>query len=192
MCGIAGIVSLDGAPVDAAGLERASAAIAHRGPDDTGAWLDADRCVGLAHRRLSIIDLSSAGHQPFASDDGAVQLVFNGEVYNFLELRAELEALGRRFRSRSDTEVVVQAYQVWGPACVRRLRGMFAFGLWDAPRRRLLLARDRLGIKPLYVYRDERRLVFASELKAVEAVPDLDLGIDDTALYDFLTYLYVP
>src|SRR5262249_14370639 len=192
MCGIAGILSLDGGPVDAAGLERASAAVAHRGPDDSGSWLDDGRRIGLAHRRLSILDLSSAGHQPFASDDGAVTLVFNGEIYNFLDLRAELEGLGHRFRSRSDTEVIVHAYLAWGTRCVRRLRGMFAFGLWDGPRRRLVLARDRLGIKPLYVYRDARRLAFASELKAIEALPGVDLAVDDTALYDFLTYLYVP
>ena len=192
MCGIAGLLSLDGAPIDEAGLSRASDAIAHRGPDDHGLWLDAERRVGLAHRRLSILDLSSAGHQPFASDDGALQLTYNGEIYNFLELREELAGLGHRFRSRSDTEVIVHAYDAWGPSCVRRFRGMFAFGLWDAPRRRLLLARDRLGIKPLYWYRDPRRFAFASELKALEALPGLDLTVDDTALYDFLTYLYVP
>jgi asparagine synthase (glutamine-hydrolysing) len=192
VCGIAGLLSLDGGPIEAGDLDRASRAIAHRGPDDSGEWLDAERGVGLAHRRLSILDLSIAGHQPFASHDGAVQLVFNGEIYNFLELRGELEARGHHFRSRSDTEVIVEAYRAWGPSCVQRLRGMFAFGLWDAPRRRLVLARDRLGIKPLYVYRDERRVAFASELKAIEALPNLNLRIDDTALYDFLTYLYVP
>jgi asparagine synthase (glutamine-hydrolysing) len=206
MCGLVGLVSLGGDPIDELALDRASHAVAHRGPDDAGVWLAPDRRAGLAHRRLAILDVSAAGHQPFAGPgpgagagpgsgadaDDALQLVFNGEIYNFLELRAELVGLGHAFRSRSDTEVVLHAYQAWGPACVRRFRGMFAFAVWDGPRRQLFLARDRLGIKPLYLYRDEGRVAFASELKALEAIPGLDLGVDETALYDFLTYLYVP
>ncbi len=189
MCGIVGLLRPE--PIDPATIQRAQESITHRGPDDAGVWMSPDRHVGFGHRRLSIVDLSAAGHQPFVSD--GVVLVYNGEVYNFPEVRSELERLGHQFRSRTDTEVVLQAYRAWGAHCVRRLRGMFAFALWDVEARRLVLARDRLGIKPLYWYEDPRGvLAFASELKALETLPDLDRKLDDTALWDFLTYLYVP
>jgi len=142
MCGIVGMVSE--VPIEPADLVRARDALAHRGPDGAGIWLDAERRVGLAHRRLSILDLSSAGDQPMTTAEGTLWVTYNGEMYNFLELRAELEALGHPFRSRTDTEVVLRAYLQWGDQCVRRFRGMFALGLWDARRRRLGLARDRL------------------------------------------------
>jgi asparagine synthase (glutamine-hydrolysing) len=179
-------------PIESADLVRARDALAHRGPDGAGIWVDAERRVGLAHRRLSILDLSSAGDQPMTTAEGSLWVTYNGEMYNFLELRAELEGLGHPFRSRTDTEVVLRAYLQWGDQCVRRFRGMFALGLWDTRRRRLLLARDRLGQKPLYYYQDPRRFAFASELKGLTAFPGFDLAPDDSALYDFLTYGYVP
>src|SRR6516162_2626219 len=134
-------------------------AIAHRGPDAEGFWTEPG--IGLVHRRLSIIDLSG-GDQPIGNEDGSVQVVFNGEIYNFQELRAELVARGHRFRTCSDTEVIVHLYEEMGETLVERLRGMFAFALWDRTRRRLVLARDRLGIKPLFVYRDHEKLLFGS------------------------------
>jgi asparagine synthase (glutamine-hydrolysing) len=189
VCGIVGLLRAE--PIDAATVRHATDAIAHRGPDDDGVWVSPDGTVGLGHRRLSIIDTTPAGHQPFIAD--GLAMVYNGEVYNTPALRAELEGRGRVFRSRSDTEVVLEAYRAWGPACVERLRGMFAFGIWDAGARRLVLARDRLGIKPLYWYDDPRGgIAFGSELKALTALPGLALDLDDTAAWDFLTYGYVP
>ena len=165
MCGIAGIVASDALHAD----ERARAVlmrdvIAHRGPDDAGLYAD-DRAA-LAHRRLSIVDLA-AGHQPLANEDESVWIVFNGEIYNHASIRPELESAGHRYRTRSDTETIVHAYEEWGEACVDRLRGMFAFAIWDAPRKRLLLARDRLGVKPLYWSLTAGRLLFASEIKSI-------------------------
>src|SRR6516162_4195582 len=171
MCGIAGILYREPArPVDPAVLKAMGDSIAHRGPDAEGFWNEPG--IGLVHRRLSIIDLAG-GDQPIGNEDGSIQVVFNGEIYNFQELRSELEARGHRFRTRSDTEVLVHLYEEHGEHLVERLRGMFAFALWDRPRRRLLLARDRLGIKPLYVYRDGEKLLFASEPKALLAHPGL-------------------
>jgi asparagine synthase (glutamine-hydrolysing) len=164
----------------------------HRGPDDSGVWLAPDGRAGLSHRRLSILDLSTAGRQPFSDDERDVHLVYNGEVYNFRELRAELEACGWEFRSRTDAEVVLRGYQEWGDDVVHRLQGMFAFGIWDGPRRRLFLARDRLGIKPLHWAEEGDVFAFASELKGIEAGPISDRSLDVSALWDFLTYHYVP
>jgi asparagine synthase (glutamine-hydrolysing) len=189
VCGIVGVV---GIPADVAAVDRARDALSHRGPDDAGTWISADRRVALAHRRLSILDLSPLGRQPMANASGTVQVTYNGEIYNFAALRAELQAAGHRFASGTDTEVVIHAYEQWGDACVDRFRGMFAFGVWDATRRRLLLGRDRVGVKPLYYYDDGTTFAFASELKALEALGGLDLIVDESALYDFLTYLYVP
>src|SRR4051812_27812914 len=167
MCGIAGVIYSDPArPADGAVLKAMGDAIAHRGPDAEGYWAEPE--LGLVHRRLSIIDLA-AGDQPIGNEDGSVQVVFNGEIYNFQGLRADLEARGHRFRTRSDTEVLVHLYEEHGPDLVERLGGMFAFALWDRTRRRLVLARDRLGVKPLHVYRDVEKLVFGSELKAILA-----------------------
>lgn len=190
MCGIAGAIYADPArPVGRALLEALGERIAHRGPD--GAGYLAEPGVGLVHRRLAIIDLAG-GAQPLGNEDGSVQVVFNGEIYNFQGLRAGLEARGHTFRTRSDTEVLVHLYEVYGDRLVERLRGMFAFALWDRPRRRLLLARDRLGIKPLYVYRDAEKLVFASELKAILAHPDVPREVDPAALEDYLALGMVP
>lgn len=165
-------------------------AMTSRGPDDAG--MEIRNGTGLGHRRLSILDLSPAGHQPMCNEDRSVWVVFNGEIYNFAELRRELEGLGHRFVSNSDTEVIVHGWEAWGERCVERLRGMFAFAVWDDRRRVLFLARDRVGIKPLFYYWDGRTLAFASELKALRQCPDLDLAVDPTALFDFLTYLYIP
>jgi asparagine synthase (glutamine-hydrolysing) len=189
MCGIAGILQCDGAVAGAGLLRDMTTAIAHRGPDGDGFFSEGP--VGLGHRRLAIIDLVS-GDQPMSSPDGSVVLIFNGEIYNFRELRRELEARGAAFRTSSDTEVVLQAYQAWGVDCLARLRGMFAFALWDKRRRRLFLARDRVGIKPLVYAWDGRRLLFASEIKAVLEDPRLPRELDWEALRDFLTLHYIP
>ncbi|HZY88419.1 MAG TPA: asparagine synthase (glutamine-hydrolyzing) [Gemmataceae bacterium] len=190
MCGIAGVLYADpGRPADRAVLTAMGGAIAHRGPDGEGYW--AEPGVGLVHRRLSIIDLGG-GAQPLGNEDGSVQVVFNGEIYNFQELRAGLEARGHRFRTYSDTEVLVHLYEEEGEGLVGRLRGMFAFALWDRRRRRLLLARDRVGIKPLYVYRDAEKLLFGSEIKALLAHPGVARAIDVAGLEDYLAFGMVP
>src|SRR5207237_1866285 len=161
MCGIAGVCFADPSRLpERAALQAMGDSLAHRGPDAEGFWQEPG--IGLVHRRLSIIDLAG-GDQPIANEDGSLQVVFNGEIYNFQELRAGLEARGHRFRTRSDTEVLVHLYEEHGEDLVERLRGMFAFALWDRRRRRLVLARDRLGIKPLYVYRAADKLVSGSE-----------------------------
>jgi asparagine synthase (glutamine-hydrolysing) len=186
MCGIAGVIYADpDRPVSAELLRALGDSIAHRGPDAEGFWSEPG--VGLVHRRLSIIDLST-GDQPIGNEDGSVQVVFNGEIYNFQALRADLEAKGHRFRTHSDTEVLVHLYEEHGEHLVERLRGMFTFAIWDRTRRVLLLARDRLGIKPLYLYRDADKLVFGSELKAILAHPDVPRAVDIAALEDYLAF----
>jgi asparagine synthase (glutamine-hydrolysing) len=190
MCGIAGVLYADPArTADPEVLRAMGASIAHRGPDAEGTWSEPG--VGLVHRRLSILDLAGGG-QPLGNEDGAVQVVFNGEIYNFQELRSWLEARGHRFRTRSDTEVLVHLYEEEGPDLVGRLRGMFAFALWDHNGGQLLLARDRLGIKPLYFYRDAEKLVFGSELKAILAHPGVGRAVDVAALEDYLAFGMVP
>jgi asparagine synthase (glutamine-hydrolysing) len=190
MCGIAGVFYADASkPPDATVLKSMGDAIAHRGPDAEGFL--AEPGVGLVHRRLSIIDLTG-GDQPIGIEDGSVQIIFNGEIYNYQHLRAGLEARGHRLRTHSDTEVIVHLYEEEGERLVERLRGMFTFAIWDRPRRRLLLARDRLGIKPLYVYRDAEKVVFGSELKAILAHPSVPRQIDPLALEDYLAYGMVP
>ncbi len=163
-----GIIDLTGAPVDASLLEAMGGVTRHRGPDDLGAHVDGACAIGMT--RLSIIDLAG-GHQPIANEDETAWLVCNGEIYNFRELRRELEAAGHRFRTHSDSEVLLHGYEQWGDAVVERMNGMFGFALWDARRRRLLVGRDRLGIKPIYVHSDGRRLVFATEAKAILTLP---------------------
>ena len=177
MCGIVGVAS--GLPVsDRAWLPKGRDAMAHRGPDDVGEWWSPDGCVGLAHRRLAIVDLSAAGHQPMQDLSGSVTITFNGEIYNFQDLRDELAARGHRFRSTSDTEVILAAYREWGTDCLARLNGAFAFAIHDAPGRRVLLARDRAGEKPLFYTLAGGALRFASELKALLADPALPRRID--------------
>ena len=191
MCGFVGVVSRRG-QVDVDSVRRMRDTLVHRGPDDEGMYVSADGTVALGHRRLSIIDLSPLGRQPMGNEDETVWAVYNGEIYNFRQLRAELEELGHTFRSNTDTEVIVHGYEQWGGACVERFRGMFALAVWDEPRRRVFLARDRIGIKPLFYYWDGDVFIFASELKAITGYPGVDTGMDTSALFDYLTYLYIP
>jgi asparagine synthase (glutamine-hydrolysing) len=191
MCGIVGIAA-EAAISKRAWLAVGRDSMRHRGPDDCGEWWSADGCVGLGHRRLAIIDLSPAGHQPMAASRGGLHIVLNGEIYNFTELRRELIARGCSFRSDSDTEVLLEAYQEWGAECLARLNGMFAFAIYDEPRRRLFLARDRAGEKPLFYAARGGELRFASELKALMADPDFARRIDPLALDCYLTMGFVP
>lgn len=189
MCGIAGILDTRERPADAAVLKRMCDQLAHRGPDAEGFHVRGP--VGLGHRRLSIIDLAG-GAQPLANEDGTVWVTFNGEVYNFGDLRGPLEARGHRFATHSDTEVVVHAYEEYGPRCVEHFRGMFAFAVWDGPNRRLFLARDRLGKKPLFYTVADGQFVFASELQGLLQHPGVRREVDPTAVDDYLTYGYIP
>lgn len=188
MCGIAGIYNPGGA-ADEALLRRMTNAMVHRGPDNEGYYLRPP--IGLGMRRLSIIDLEG-GRQPIGNEDGTLQIVFNGEIYNYRELQVELTAHGHRLATRSDTEVIVHLYEEFGAGCLNRLNGMFAFALWDANREELFLARDRLGVKPLYYWSDGRTLVFASELKALLLHPAVPREFDAQALADYLTFMYIP
>ena len=188
MCGIAGVlVRGDGAAIDPGLIETIRDAQRHRGPDDSGLWISSDARIGLGHRRLSIVDLSPLGRQPMASEDGRFHLVFNGEIYNFRELRRELEGLGHRFRSQSDTEVLLHGYREWKLGLLDRLRGMFAFAIHDAHTDEILLARDPLGIKPCYVAEEPGRVGFASEVQALRGVFD-DGGIDPEAVIAYLVW----
>ncbi|HEU4829366.1 MAG TPA: asparagine synthase (glutamine-hydrolyzing) [Gemmatimonadales bacterium] len=186
MCGLVGVVDLRGEPVAHETLRRMSEAVAHRGRDGEGLWVEGG--VGLGHRRLAIIDLSPAGRQPMLTPDGRYAIVYNGEIYNFQELRAELQGLGHGFISQSDTEVLLHAFQEWGPACLGRLNGMFAFGIWDRQARRLFLARDRHGIKPLYYWTDGRRFAFASEIKSLLTLPGFQRRICLPAVHQYFTF----
>jgi asparagine synthase (glutamine-hydrolysing) len=191
MCGIAGRVNYrTGAPVSAEMVGRMCDLIAHRGPDGDGVW--AEGPVALGHRRLAIIDLSPAGRQPMTSSDGRLTITFNGEIYNFLELRRDLEARGHAFRSKTDTEVMLAAYREWGVDCLGRFRGMFAFALWDARTRVLFAARDRVGKKPLHYWIDRDGLAFASEPKAFLADPGFTPEPNFAAISAYLNYQYVP
>lgn len=194
MCGIFGAVYFGSNTVPLSGplVSRIRDTMRHRGPDDAGLWLSPDQRVALAHRRLSIIDLTPDGRQPMANETETVRVTFNGEIYNYLDLRRELLGRGHRFCSRSDTEVILHLYEEVGVRCVERLDGMFAFGLWDEPNRRLLLARDRLGVKPLYYTRQHGMLLFASEIKALVAHPLVERDLDPEALYHYLTFKAVP
>lgn len=186
MCGIAGVFNLDGEPVAAGLLKRMTDAIAHRGPDGEGHYTDGP--IGLGHRRLSIIDLSAAARQPMGNETGDIVLVYNGEIYNFQALRVELESKGHRFHSQTDSEVVIHGYEEWGDACVTRFNGMFAFALWDRPRRRLFLARDRYGIKPLYYWSNGASFAFGSEIKALLPHPRFAVRVDRPALLEYFTF----
>jgi asparagine synthase (glutamine-hydrolysing) len=191
MCGIAGIFELDmRSRPDQGVLKRMTDLIAHRGPDDSGHFVDDN--VGLGNRRLSVIDLSPAGHQPMGSDDGSLWITYNGECYNYAELASRLRARGHRFRSTSDTEVILRLYEEMGEAFLGELDGMFAFAIWDRRKKELLLARDRLGIKPLYYCAGGRRFTFASELKALLADPATPSGLDLAALGDYLHLMSIP
>jgi|CXWL01.1.fsa_nt_gi asparagine synthase (glutamine-hydrolysing) len=188
MCGICGYIGDDRPEL----LERMASAMIHRGPDDSGTWHDQAARVGLAHRRLSIIDLSPAGHQPMTNEDGTIWISFNGEIYNYPELRERLLAKGHKFRSNSDTETIIHLYEEMGTACLNELNGIFAFALWDGRKRELMLARDHAGIKPLYYRQDGDRLYFASEIKALLQIPDTPRRLNRQAIHDYLTFLWVP
>jgi asparagine synthase (glutamine-hydrolysing) len=193
MCGIAGILAFsDAFPLDEATVRRMTDTLRHRGPDDAGTLVRRDERVALGHRRLSIIDLSAAGHQPMGNEDGTVWITYNGEVYNHAELRAGLEARGHRYRSRTDTETIVHLYEEHGPRCLERLHGMFALAIWDARRRTLLLARDRLGVKPLFYAQLPHGLVFGSEVKAILEHPAVPRDLDEDAFGDYLTFGFTP
>ena len=191
MCGIVGYVSIN-KPCSTALLLEMRDSLRHRGPDDADAWSSEDGLVALAHRRLAIIDLSPAGRQPMADSGGRLQIVFNGEIYNYQEVRRELETRNHIFHTASDTEVILEAYLEWGDDCLRRLNGMFAFALYDRTRRRLLLARDRAGEKPLFYRHDNGTVTFASELKALLTDPSCPRALDVEALDFYLAFGYVP
>ncbi|MBN1292895.1 MAG: asparagine synthase (glutamine-hydrolyzing) [Candidatus Latescibacteria bacterium] len=186
MCGIAGIFNLGGETVSPESLRRMTKAIAHRGPDGEGFFTDS--FIGLGHRRLSVLDLSPAGHQPMRTPDNQLVLTYNGEIYNFKELRAELESVGHQFRSGTDTEVVLHAYQEWGENCLKRFNGMFAFAVWDINRHELFVARDRYGIKPLYYTFHNNTFLFASEQKAMLTFPSLRKDPDLEGLIEYFTF----
>ena len=186
MCGIAGLVNLNGNPAESVLLRKMTDAIAHRGPDGEGIFTD--RSLGLGHRRLAIIDLSPAGRQPMQTADRRFVLTYNGEVYNFQELRAELQAMGYQFRSRTDSEVVLYAWAAWGAKALDRLNGMFAFAIWDRQEQELVLARDRYGIKPLYYVELPHTLLFGSEVKAMLAHPVMRAELDPEALLEYMTF----
>ncbi len=189
MCGICGIYDMQGDRVDDLALDAMNNALSHRGPDGDGKFLEGP--IGLGHRRLSIIDVGG-GAQPMSNEDDSLQLVFNGEIYNYIELREELIKAGHRFKTKSDTEVIVHGYEQWGVDCVKRFNGIFAFALWDSRLRRLFLARDHLGVKPLYYAFVNGRIIFASEIKALLQDPRCPREVDTKALGDLFTYRYVP
>ena len=186
MCGIIGVCNRKGEAVPANLLKRMTDIIAHRGPDSEGHYTDGP--VGLGHRRLSIIDLSPLGHQPMANENGDVIIVFNGEIYNFQKLRIELEARGHQFHSQTDTEAIIHAYEEWGDDCVRRFNGMFAFAIWDRPRQRLFLARDRYGVKPLYWFFKNETLLFGSEIKGLLEHPLVSRALCFPALNEYFSF----
>ncbi len=186
MCGIAGYVNTDGRPASAAIVAAMAAAIAHRGPDGEGAW--AEGAVALGHRRLAIIDLSAAAAQPMSTADRRLTITYNGEIYNYRELRSELQQRGHTFRSTSDTEVLLAAYAEWGQSALLKLNGMFAFALWDAERRELVLARDRFGVKPLYYGERGGVVAFGSEIKALFKHPAIEARLCQEGLVEYFTF----
>ena len=191
MCGIFGIKYLDEAKaVQESLVIEATRLMAHRGPDDSGCWVDGS--IGLGHRRLSIIDLSPLGHQPMFNEDGSVGLVFNGEIYNYRELFQPLCELGHRFRSKTDTEVIIHAYEEWGCDCLRRFNGMFAFAVWDKRRQSLWVVRDRLGVKPLYYFWDGATFAFSSEIKPILNCGVLRPELNEQVLDAYFSLGYVP
>lgn len=190
MCGICGVLNFGmNESVNKETLKRMCAVMSHRGPDDEGFFVEEN--AGLGMRRLSIIDLST-GHQPISNEDGTVWIVFNGEIYNHLTLREELQDKGHKFSTNTDTEAIVHAYEEYGEDCVSRLRGMFAFAIWDRSKKKLFIGRDRLGIKPLYYYVDDKRFIFGSELKVILQYPEVPKDLDFEALDNFLTFEYIP
>lgn len=199
MCGICGKIDFNGKPIDRDLIKRMCQKMVHRGPDDEGIFIgpgskaqSSKINIGLGHRRLSIIDLSEAGHQPMCNEDESVWIVYNGEIYNFLEIRERLEGKGHIFKSHTDTEVIIHAYEEWGYDCINHFRGMFAFGIWDDRKKRLCLARDRMGVKPLFYSFKNKNLVFASTLQSLIQDEDISKEIDMSAIDYYLTYSYIP
>src|SRR5947208_324787 len=196
MCGIVGALSFERSEfaVTAPYLVRMRETMVHRGPDGDGLWISEDGSVGLGFRRLKIIDLSDQANQPMSNEDGSLQLVYNGEIYNHPEIRRELEQLGGHVwkTDHSDTEVILHAFEEWGIDCLARFRGMFAFGLWEEPSRQLWLVRDRIGIKPLYYSIHHGRVTFASEIKALLEDPDQRRAVHEPALFHYLSFLATP
>lgn len=191
MCGIAGQLKFNGR-VEETTIISMTNAIKHRGPDGDGVYLNADATLALGHRRLSFLDLSTAGKQPMTNEDGTLWITYNGEIYNYVELKAELVKLGHVFHSHTDTEVIIHGYEQWGSDVLHRLKGMFAFAIWDETKRELFLARDRFGIKPLYYYYEDGNFVFASEIKGIKANSDVKTTLDYTSFADYFVYRYVP
>ena len=193
MCGICGdLVLTSGERVMPDAVVAMRTTLEHRGPDGAGLFVSPDARVGLGFRRLRIIDLSPAADQPMSNEDGTIHIVFNGEIYNFKDLRSELAVRGHRFRTHSDTETILHLYEDEGLDAMQRLEGMFALAIWDEGRRRLVLARDRAGKKPLYVYRDARRIAFASEIKALFAHPAIPLEVDPESVPVYFARGHVP
>src|SRR5579872_4418673 len=196
MCGIVGALAFDHSTrkLTRAYITQMRDTMVHRGPDGAGAWLSEDGRVALGHRRLSMIDLSSAADQPMSNTDGSLTIVFNGEIYNHAEIRRELEQLGgyQWKTDHSDTEVILHAFTQWGVDCVEKFRGMFAIGLWDARRRELWLIRDRIGIKPLYYSVHHGRITFASEIKALLQDPEQERAVEEESLYQYLSFNATP
>ena len=194
MCGICGILHFEGSsqPVNEGLLRSMAEKIRHRGPDSDGIYLSPQKNLGFGFRRLAIVDLSPAGNQPMCNEDGTVWIVFNGEIYNHAKLRPALEAAGHRYRSRSDTETLIHAYEEYGPQFVQKLEGMFAIAIWDSKKQKLFLFRDRIGIKPLYYTQANNRLVFASEIKAILEDPSIQRDVDETALSHYFTFIATP
>ena len=186
MCGITGIFNFDQRPFSLEVLKKMTDIISHRGPDGEGVW--ADTYIGLGHRRLAIIDLSEAARQPMNDGNDRYVITYNGEVYNFQELRAELETLGYKFKSHTDSEVVLKSWCEWGTDALLKFNGMFAFAIWDKKEKRLFLARDRCGIKPLYYWYQKNRLVFGSEVKSIIQHPEFSPGVSIPALNEYFSF----
>jgi len=186
MCGLNGIYNLNGKPADSFLIQKMNNVLNHRGPDDKGCFCFNQ--VGLGHTRLSIIDLSQAGHQPMSNDNESLWIVYNGEIYNFQEIRKSLQALGYKFKSETDTEVILFSYQEWGVNCLEKFNGMFAFAIWDKNKEQLFLARDRLGQKPLYYYYDQEKFVFASEIKAILENKNIKREINPQGMVNYFTF----
>ncbi len=186
MCGIVGIFNFEGQPVPYSQIKAMTDSLVHRGPEGQGQYIDDN--IGLGHRRLAIIDLTPAGHQPMQTSDGRYTITYNGEIYNFKEIRIELQSLGVQFHSNTDTEVVLKAYAHWHEACVHKFNGMFAFAIWDKKSKKLFIARDRYGIKPLYYYREDHYFVFGSEIKAIIASDLYQKALDKEGLLEYLTF----
>lgn len=191
MCGICGIADPDGS-INKMELMKMRDTMIHRGPDGAGIYISKDKKIGLGHRRLNIIDLSEKATQPMANEDNTIWITFNGEIYNYEDLRIELINKGHNFRSKSDTEVIIHLYEEKGIECIKELRGMFAFALWDNKKEEMFLVRDRIGIKPLYYTYQKDKLYFASEIKAILSFPEIPRKVNETSFYNYLSFLTTP